>query len=137
MVEINLLPWREYARAKKRSLQKFMLSASICLGVILLVVSVIIFRHFSLDSPPQNPLADAPQSEDAQFIQQIQKIKFIGFLQQGHRQLGIVKLDTGEIRDVKIGSLIRENVLVTGLTAAEIILQVSDNTSLKIPFTGQ
>lgn len=137
MVEINLLPWRQYARAKKRGQQKILALGVILCSLIFCVSLYGFFKRPTLVAPPNNFSARQRQSSNQESLLQLgQKIKFVGYLRQAARIWGIVVLPDGEVRDVQAGSILVKNVRVESVAETQLGLIVSGKYPLKIPLSS-
>lgn len=108
MVEINLLPWRDIARAKKKKYK-------IIFCISLLSFSFIIWMFNYFHESYQSDVAmqskkdfskETSQSDD--HAREIQKLKFVGFISQGDQFWGLLMLPNGQTRDVQSGSFIHD-----------------------------
>lgn len=138
MVEINLLPWREYLRIKRLSLQKIYLIVGIIVFLLVVVSVSFILRGQSGDADKNIiPAVSEQEQSNLDLIQQLQKIKFVGYLHDATHWWGIVVLVNGDVRDVHVGSEIQGNVRVSSLSESQLVLQLANKFSIKIPFSHE
>jgi hypothetical protein len=120
MVEINLLPWREYARARKQVQYKILI-----LTALTLLAVIFFLRH----APRQH--VDKPITVAATQIEQLKKIKYVGYLHHHQRMWALVSMPDGKILDARAGSLIGNSVKVLSLNEAELILAPAGSSRVK------
>lgn len=126
MVEINLLPWREYAQARTRAKFKMVMSAVfIFLAVIFSAVIFLCRRETPARLAPPLTVADAR-------IEQLKKIKYVGYLHHHQRMWVLIRMPDGKILDARAGSLIGNTFRILSLNEAELVLAPTSNSFSKI-----
>jgi hypothetical protein len=117
MVEINLLPWREYARMRLQARRKVFMSAM----VILMCFLSGIYLYFSHVHQKILPVHTVPVVRD-NLLLQLQKIKFIGYFQQHHHISAIILLPDGKTRAVENGSQVIGKSRIASITPSAILI---------------
>jgi Tfp pilus assembly protein PilP len=131
MVEINLLPWRGYLRAKQKKNR--------LLGLAIVLFALACGWYF-LQIMAQHKMAEAKSKTIKQMpstqhqVQQphaysvLHEIKFVGYLRQQNRQWGLVKLPNGVVRDVQVGTvLMPSGARVLSITPTKMIVILPDH----------
>jgi hypothetical protein len=114
MVEINLLPWREYSRARQVSQLKFLIASLI---VFVLLIAILYF--YKPQSPPQQT---QPMTASDPQVEQIKKIKYVGYLRHHQQIWALLSMPDGKIRDAHVGSRIGNTFRILSLNEAELIV---------------
>jgi hypothetical protein len=114
MVEINLLPWREYSRARNLSTLKFLMAVMIFL--ILLIPILYFYRP-----QPQPQLTTQTVTPDPE-VEQIKKIKYVGYLRHHQQLWALLSMPDGKIHDAHVGSRIGNTFRILSLNEAELIV---------------
>jgi hypothetical protein len=126
MVEINLLPWREYAAARTRTKFKIILGATLIFLAV--IVSAVIF--LCRRDPPVR-LAPPLAASDTR-IEQLKKIKYVGYLHHQQRMWALISMPDGKILDARAGSVIRGTCRIISLNETELVLAPTSNSFSKI-----
>jgi uncharacterized SAM-binding protein YcdF (DUF218 family) len=127
MVDINLLPWREYARMRMQA------RCRVLAGIVILLLLIFAGLYFFFQRAPVNisqPVAIVPITHDESFLQ-LKKIKYIGYFQRNHHLSGIILLPGGKTLSVETGSQVPGNSQVKSITPSTILLTYHSAT-LKI-----
>jgi glucose/arabinose dehydrogenase len=127
MIEINLLPWRDYARAQR--LKRFSLLLG---GMILfaLLVGCVCYFIFAAKAPAQTQrpapkvIYQKPRKREA-----FEKMQFVGYLKQADRVWGLIKLPSGQVQEVTEGdSLERFSATVKTIREDKVIFVLPDKS---------
>jgi Tfp pilus assembly protein PilP len=125
MIELNLLPWRDHARAQKR--KKYLLLAigiSVCISIF--IASYFIFLHKKEMQPPIIPQEKFVRSSPE--LRQLQQIKFVGFLRQGHQQVALLMSPTRDMMDVQVGDEVgRTKARVLSISEQRVVVVLPDH----------
>ncbi|MDR3478256.1 MAG: pilus assembly protein PilP [Gammaproteobacteria bacterium] len=128
MIEINLLPWRDYARAQRIRQMKYGL-----VGVLVVILLVSTFCYFDFvpkghlsqqTITPSPKLQAKPRVSDA-----FQKMQFMGYLKEEDHLWGLIKLPNGQIHEVEEGAAL--NLLgatVKTITEDKMIIILPDKS---------
>jgi hypothetical protein len=127
MVEINLLPWREYAAARTRTKFKIILGAALIFLAV--IVSAVIF--LCRRDPPVRLATPLLAVSDTR-IEQLKKIKYVGYLHHQQRMWALISMPDGKILDARAGSVIRGTCRIISLNETELVLAPTSNSFSKI-----
>lgn len=126
MVDINLLPWRDYVRENKRT-DKILFGISSFLFLLFLCVSlqiVVIPKMHEKNSINLPAISSVRDSDDA-----LNKLKFVGYLHQNNNTWGLLQLPSGELRDVRVGDSVGiANAIVKQVEPKRMVLQFPDKS---------
>ncbi len=130
MVEINLLPWREYAHARARKRVKIGVAFIIILMLLVLTVVVAHRRDTPTRLEPPPVASDQPTA-------QIRKIKYVGYLQHHQQMWALISMPDGKLLTLPAGSLVGKNFRIKSLSQSELVLAHTANSfsPIKIPLT--
>lgn len=128
MLKINLLSWRNVVRQKKLRCLKMIYSVSAVSFFSLLIV----FYCFSHSSVSENhTLPVAVKTEKIQ-------LNYIGFVCQGNKQWGLVLLPSGQIVEIKMGSLIKGTLAkVIAMSRSKIWLELPHHQRMVVKMVGE
>lgn len=122
MIEINLLPWREDVRLAR--LKKWRWLTLSFLGAVTLMSAFFYFHAFETTVYQHKP---KPYSHRVQAYNPFQKVQFVGYLRESNRLWGLVKLASGEVREVQVGSRIdRLDATVKSITEENMVMVARD-----------
>jgi hypothetical protein len=136
MVEINLLPWREFSRVKKLRLQKLGIFILAIISICALALVVWLFE-INISNAKNLPLVNPSAQKDAQLIETLQKIKYVGYLQQDKRIWGLVIALDGKVQVVEVGGVIGQIGQILRLSESQLEIQLPRNTLLTIPLSHE
>jgi hypothetical protein len=133
MLEINLLPWRGFVRAKQRR-KKIVIFFS-ALSVVLFS-GCLAHRIFIHEKGLKNYMLIEQSKKlyaETSLNQQLQKIKYIGYLAQDRRKCAMLLLPSGAVRDVQAGAEVGiGGARVVSVSAEKVILVLPDNQLVTI-----
>jgi hypothetical protein len=136
MVEINLLPWRDAMLAEIR--KKCVLGGICCLFILLIFFLGWQRYHsnqYGRDGQTQSPLAQRIHHEKM-LLKRLRQIKFIGYLRQGSRSLGILLWPNGKIQDVQEGAFFSEDQFrVMKMSENSILILLPSQHLVSLPFS--
>lgn len=129
MIEINLLPWREYQRFSQRRRIKWF---CVFFTVFFLLLALGLY-HYQKKLPTQSiALIRVPIVRKTEQITLID-IQYVGFVSQGDRQWGLIQLPNGEVREIKVGSMIDQKAArVIAINSSEVLIALSSHEIHKI-----
>jgi hypothetical protein len=126
MTEINLLPWREQARVRRKKV-------SVVFFVFAFVAVLLMARfYFREDTPlPVSAPAAVDDKKSERLEAQLKKLKFAGFLQENNRSWGLIMLPDGKTHDVRVGTVLAiGHARVLSITADDIVLQLENQRQI-------
>lgn len=128
MIDINLLPWRMYAKERKKYIFKLVcLTGLFLLGGIFYVISLMPTSQIKKTQPV---IQKSIVPLTLQTVP-LQHIRFQGFIQQYHRAWGIVMLPNHTTDIVEVGSLIgREKARVLNISDQGMTVATSSGNKL-------
>jgi hypothetical protein len=124
MVTINLLPWRQLARVKKRR-QK------IIMGLLVMVLLAICWIYF----PEKKPIAALPPpliSTIEPCEQIVGQMKLIGYLRGSSGWWGILLMPNGKTQEVEVNTIIDCGARVTNIDARRVTFSLHHKTIYSI-----
>ncbi len=126
MMNINLLPWRMYQRARARRIKKI---GWIGLWVCVLLIMLFNKNIFHLAKPPQLQQKNQKKIIKPAIISlqtvSLKQLKFIGFIQQNNIIWALISLPNGVTQVVVIGDIIgKEHARVLNISEQGIDLGV-------------
>lgn len=135
MLEINLLPWRDFLRAQRRRRNMVVLFGLFSVVLLVLCLAHNIFVH-------EKGLKEYMLIEQAKKLsaevsvkQQLEQVKFVGYLIQDKRRCAILMLPSGEVRDVLVGAEIgMAGARVASVSEDKVILVLPDNRLVTLSY---
>jgi hypothetical protein len=112
-INLNLLPWREYQRARRRKMRGWILTG--ILGLIFVSAGCYFF-HAS-----HAVLTPGVSAEDS-LLTALQKIQYAGFLHQSDRIWAVLRLPDGKIQTVHSGSQIIKFAHIVSISETQIVI---------------
>ncbi len=120
--EMNLLPWRQMQRARRRRWQQGLG----LLGVTLVLLGVVASRYITL--PLSTPPASDAALQRTALLGTWHRIRFVGYVQAGTDIWGIIVLPDGQTVDVRAGDTVLGTARVQQVSATQLVLQLPEHT---------
>jgi Tfp pilus assembly protein PilN len=125
MVEVNLLPWRNAMRLRKK-----IKNYSVCCLILAILLSTLtaIIHIYKKNQEDQLQALSKQNLETRKIYKNLSKIRFIGFLSQAGRAWAVLELPSGEIKDVQVGSEVAiGDAKVISVSREQLVLVLPDN----------
>lgn len=135
MLVINLLPWRQAARIKKR--RRYILFAGVAMVVLLFGIGLFAVPwHRDVKSIVSTVSQKSNNDVDIQYQQILKHMKFVGYVREPRRTWGLLLMANGQTIDVHVGSAVgSDGVKVTNINDQQVVFILPNKHIFVLPLS--